>query len=548
MKKLLLFGVAALGAWLAAQNAVGTKPLAGIVPAGAVLYLEAKNFNGLLGDWNAGREKAAWLQSANYQVFSRSMLFLRLKGVYDEYATAVGLPPDMNLLSSVAGGESALAIYSVNKLEFLYVTRLASAKAMQSVVWQARQKFTERSVAGVTYYVKSASDRTAAFAISGDTLLLATREDALTGALALIGGGSSPAVSSEPWFTQAVQSTGAAGELRMVMNMEKLVRTPSFRSYWVQQNITELSQFFAGIDDLQRTAAEMRENRVLLRQEPAAAVNADALRDLVKMIPATASVYRAWAQPSLSEALQRTTAVLQPGPSTVAETKTAPNVSIDSGLAGDENDLESRLEDAPFQKTDGLFQSQPLERMLAANSPSAMLVVGTSRMQADRVFVDADSVVVLQGTAPWNANAVRSAVWKAVESTYAPSGAPVAWRDRQGVSELDGLARIAIAVKGNVLLIGNRVEAVAAVLGASATIAPAGYVAGYRMSPEIGNYQRMMRLIEFPSMGDANAEPAFFSANLGSLADTLRRVQSVSLSAQDDGKAVKQTVSYRIGQ
>jgi hypothetical protein len=69
------------------------------VPAGSLLYLEAKDFSSLLGDWNSSPQKRQWLQSDNYEVFSRSRLFLRLKGASDQFAAAAGLPPDMNFLS-----------------------------------------------------------------------------------------------------------------------------------------------------------------------------------------------------------------------------------------------------------------------------------------------------------------------------------------------------------------------------------------------------------------------------------------------------------------
>src|SRR5437870_3812689 len=63
-------------------------PLASVMPSGALLYLEAQDFGRLLQDWNTSPEKASWLKSDDYQVFSRSKLFLRLKDVQGEFATA----------------------------------------------------------------------------------------------------------------------------------------------------------------------------------------------------------------------------------------------------------------------------------------------------------------------------------------------------------------------------------------------------------------------------------------------------------------------------
>src|ERR1017187_5502890 len=82
--------------------------LSGLFPAGAFLYLEAKDFGGLLADWNGSAAKRAWLTSANYQEFSRSRLFLKLGDAQTEFAAAAGVPPDYAMLGSVAGANSAL--------------------------------------------------------------------------------------------------------------------------------------------------------------------------------------------------------------------------------------------------------------------------------------------------------------------------------------------------------------------------------------------------------------------------------------------------------
>ncbi|MGH9666977.1 MAG: hypothetical protein ACRD9L_21340, partial [Bryobacteraceae bacterium] len=70
MKRSITFGAAAaiLAAWIWAQTAGAAPPLSEIVPSGALLYLEAKDFSSLLADWNSSAEKGAWLTSDNYQV------------------------------------------------------------------------------------------------------------------------------------------------------------------------------------------------------------------------------------------------------------------------------------------------------------------------------------------------------------------------------------------------------------------------------------------------------------------------------------------------
>src|SRR5580698_1711509 len=133
-------------AYRAAAPAVA--PLSKYVPAGPLLYLEAKDFSSLLSDWNSSPQKQRWIQSDSYEVFSRSRLFLRLKGASDQFAAAAGLPPDMNFLTQVSGEHSVLAVYDIGNLQFLYITYLPSAKTMETTLWQTRAKFEPRSAGG----------------------------------------------------------------------------------------------------------------------------------------------------------------------------------------------------------------------------------------------------------------------------------------------------------------------------------------------------------------------------------------------------------------
>src|SRR5207237_6397904 len=81
-------------------------PLSTHIPAGPLLYLEAKDFSSILAQWNSSAEKERWVTSASYEVFSRSRLFLRLKEASDQFAAAGGLPPGMNFLKQVTGDRS----------------------------------------------------------------------------------------------------------------------------------------------------------------------------------------------------------------------------------------------------------------------------------------------------------------------------------------------------------------------------------------------------------------------------------------------------------
>ncbi|HKM67724.1 MAG TPA: hypothetical protein VJX70_11200, partial [Candidatus Acidoferrum sp.] len=310
MKRVIIFvliAAACLGvSWGAYQVTTSPEPaLSRYFPSGALLYLQAKDFSSLLADWDNSDENRLWLKSDNYEVFSRSRLYLRLKEANTEFSKATGVPTDANLLRQVAGKQSALAIFDIGKLEFLYITRLPSASSMQSTLWQMRSKFETRSAGGITFFLRRdpESEREVAFAVSGDYLLLATREDLLAGALQLMASGDPRSIEAEPWWSQSVAAAGAEGDLRMVLNLEKIVPSPYFRSYWVQQNITDMKQYSAAISDLTLSGKEYREERVLLRKIAAPGDTSEGagptgVADIIRLVPAQAGVYEAKANPA----------------------------------------------------------------------------------------------------------------------------------------------------------------------------------------------------------------------------------------------------------
>ena len=192
MKRALLSAVLLLSAagLVFLQTSPPAPKVATLMPSGALLYLEAPDFGRLLRDWDASRVKADWLQSDNYAVFSRSNLFSKLKDVYGEYGEAAGLRPGLKGAVEMAGTDSALALYAIRDVEFLYITRIADGDFMKTQLWAVREKFEQRQAGGVSFYLRTdpASKRTVAFAFAKGYMLLATRDDLVAQAIKSAGG------------------------------------------------------------------------------------------------------------------------------------------------------------------------------------------------------------------------------------------------------------------------------------------------------------------------------------------------------------------------
>lgn len=540
--------------------------LAAFIPVGSLLCLQSPDFAALVHDWEGSAEKPKWLTSANYQEFSRSRLFLRLEEAQAQFASAAGAPPNMAMVDSVAGDQSALALYDVGNLEFLYITHLPSARAVQNVLWSSRAKFEPRKAADAPYYVRTdpTSNRVVAFAISGDYLLLATREDLMVSALMLLSGATQPSLQDEAWYKRAVSAAGPAGDLRMVLNMPALVKSPHFRTYWIERNITELKSFSAEISDLHRSSTEYQEDRVLLkadsdegRQTPAEANNA--IAEVLGRVPEHGGIYRAWSAPSAEAVVDLLSQkILAPHSGAGATSNSAPAVALGNGETGSEGDLETRINVAPLLETPGALRATALLKLLKTNPPEAVLEFTWLPTIERSPFVTPRSAVVIRGTSSWNREAARTAIREAIEGLYTVSQIGVGWAEHQeGIAsydQLDGLLPVAVATQGPVLIVADSAEALKPLLTAPHVTQSAPnltYAAGLRLSAEREGIVKMMRLIETPAAsepssvpGQPGREPLFFSEDLASLSRSLDRVESEEVRVEDRGSQLRQSVVY----
>jgi len=576
---LLLLATATVGLGRAAYQAAvpPPPPLSGYTPAGALLYLEARDFSGLLGDWNSSAQKAQWVASANYEVFSRSRLFLRLKGAGEQFAAAAGLPPEMNFFSQIAGAHSALALYDIGNLQFLYITRLPSANAMQTTLWQTRARFEPRTAAGVSFYVRRdpGSQKEVAFAVSGDYLLLATREDLIAGALQLMSGNKDRTIESEPWWSRSVAATGQPGDLRMVLNLDKLVPSPYFRTYWVQQNITDLKQYSAAVSDLFRSRKQYREERVLLRKNvnrdaasvppggsspDVAAVSPggpEATAELVRLVPDAAGVYQARAYPTADACFNLLeTKLLTPHLGPAPGSQLAPQVQLSSGESGGGSDLETRIDQAPVQRPATQQAASTLKDLLDQTPLRASLQVQATGRDNSGVFVRTHSAIVLSAASDWNEASVQSALSDFIRPGLTASQLGVTWHSKSSYQQLDGLWPLAVSVHGRDLLVSDDpalMEALLANFSRKSEQSPALLVAGFSHAHEREDFAHFVGLIDGFNRVDAKSsggvgEPQFFSGNIASLSATLAGVSAENIVVREDGGKVLETVSYQWSQ
>jgi hypothetical protein len=453
----------------------------------------------------------------------------------------------------IAGDEAALALYDIHDLQFVYITHVPQNRLAASQLWRVRDKFEERRASGIPFYIRSASDRTVAFAFSNDYLFLATRDGLMARTLGLLAGGKDASVGSSRWFEHAVQASPHRGELRLALNMQALLKSVYFRSHWVFRNAAELQQYESAIAVVTRDSGHIVENRVLLRardkntEAPTAEVR-QSRAALASLAPDNAGFYRAWAAPQADFiAWMVVTKLLAPHPRALPSYRYAPE-AIDTGeRSGSESDLETRIDEPELPAaSDGTLVMEPLRKLLESAHAQALLQV-QSGVPRSNGFVANPCVLAVEAESPWELNSVRDSLTAAVQTLWTTSGLGAQWEPAtgpHGIERLNGLAKLSIAVRGRRLFLANDADLLAAVLGRPsipASETPLTYEAVFRHALERAPYQRLMTALDY-----GRCQQCFFSENIASLSDVLSFVDSVRVTQADRGDAVVEQVTYAV--
>ena len=576
----------------AAQQPAAPASLTNYVPQDALLTIESPDFSALLHQWTNSAESKSWLSSDNYSVFQNSRLFGRLNDAQTSFATAAGIPTGVDLLNHVAGKQSVFAWYDIGKLEFLYITRMPADQADRTQIFQARSTFQRHHAGNSDFYIRTSGGDygTVAFArvpgSSGDLVLLATREDLIANALKLIAA-ASPAnsVRQEPWFrdvSAALPAEKPAPVLHMVLNLDRIVVDPHFRSYWIQRNITWTRQFRAAASDLYVESGSFREERVLLpssNQAPTASLTANLnLATLAALVPPATGVYRVVATQNPSIAItaiqEKLLGSYAPPP---PDPEYAPNPDLQSSQAGSAADLEIRIDTPPpvsaSVSTDGLVQ------VFHSTAIDAVLTVSSAQTPAEQggPWVPIRSAVVLHTASPANPQDLASALQQMLRGSLTTASLGINFQSTQSggastaIYALTGprplfFAISSTAAQGNLILLADDQTLLSDLLhnlsasSSDKTTALATSIAVFNHSSQRAPYLRLTSLIDgtinltHDSRNTAElgqpppsvaSTPTFFARNLSSLSDTFASLQSERVVERTADSNLRQTVTYR---
>lgn len=543
---------------VAPPAAAAVRPLDTLVPQGALLYVEARNFSSLLKAWNDSPEKTAWLESDSHSLFAQSRLFLRLERFFNRFGQAAGVPANTDFVTAAAGEESALALYDIGKLHFVYITHLRSKEFLDSPLWQSRNKLEPRVAGGTNYFLGSSENarQVVAFAMAGDYFVLATREDLMVHTLELLDNQPERTLARDSWYAAAVAAAPKkSGDLRMALDMEHVAVDPRFRTYWIQQNITEMQGYAAAVSDLYCEGNVYREERVLLRKnhaESAGGNQSDSIANLLHMVPGNTGFYQVQTVNPV-DALDVIEEMILPQPEQPGDSgRQAPYVLLTGGEVGSESDLETRI-DIPAKTKDSHTVPEALKKLIDPAGAMALLEVQSTARNSDGALLTMPHLLVFSAARSWDAHSVQQAIESALVGELSTSSLGLRWREvgqTEKYFELDGLHPLYLAVRDKLLYLSNSTELLTQAFESSnSTSQTVGltYVAGFNHARERENFYELVGIIDRSAADNKPYSyyvPAFFSRNIGGLSRMLARLESEKVLGREEGDKVYQTVTY----
>jgi hypothetical protein len=326
ISRFVLLIAVALGALLHQSDGQQTRPpaeqlrLAGIMPRGAMVYLQARDFTAVMKRWMASPVRDQFYKSPSFDAFSKSRIYIKLQDRKSDFETALGFGLDEERLSELAGGTSAISMYDIGKLELVFVTEVARPRAIATALFKQAPQFQERSAGGTPYYVHDVTtdggrlNQQFCFAYAGGKLIVTTTEGLMIRGLGNLATPGADSLLSDVMATSDQAAGFATHDLTLWVDQAKLNQNRYFTNYWIHHNASEqqpnsLSGIQSGLIDFRFAPGGFSEQRwfVLKTDNKSSAagrpIAGDQATGLLRFAPASAQLVQIHGQPGTGEEL-----------------------------------------------------------------------------------------------------------------------------------------------------------------------------------------------------------------------------------------------------
>ncbi len=262
------------------------------VPPGALVYLEARDFGGLLGSLAESEFARSFLETRAFGDFTRSKLYNKFADRIRLLQEVTGFSLSVETARQIAGGRSAIALYDIGELRFIFLTRIPMERLALASLWRMRVDFEERQVNGAGYFVKEDPDGgvALAFTLLGDTLVVGSDVNAFEESLRLLSGGGGESLAADERFAEAIPSGFRLEDAAFYLDQERINATPHFRSYWIYRNLEELRSVRRALVGLRFGEDGIAETRWLIAERPPQRPLEEALR-IAAALPGDGDLY-----------------------------------------------------------------------------------------------------------------------------------------------------------------------------------------------------------------------------------------------------------------
>jgi hypothetical protein len=580
--------------------------LAGVMPRGAMVYVQANDLSTLMKTWLASPVRSQFYDSASFAAFQKSRIYLKLQDRKKDFESAIGVELNEKRVAELAGSASAVSIYDIGKIEMVFVTEVPRARAVASTLFKRAPQFSERSANGISYYVRDVTtdggrlNQQFCFAYVESKLIVTTTEGLMIRAVANAKAAGSDSLLSDV-VALADEATGfAAHDVTMWLDQQRLNANRYFDNYWIHQNAHgALEAIETGLIDLRITREGMNEQRWFKlgggRGEAAGAMSADQLAALMKFAPTSAQLVQvhATAPPDhLSSAIEQSLFGELPEESWVPPE--IPDRTRKSAN-GDENtraerysrldvrfDIDVDDEQAPKRgsgsgahasgkRTANKLSSGDFARslgtVLTSLSPASFCELARSKMEAGKPFVRFERAIVaqLKPEAAVNHEMLERTIVDELRARFVVAGTQprLEWQD-EGVVRFVAQSLLeqgaAYSVSGNYLVLASSKEFASDILQAAKASTSSGekadtavdFFALVRVAAAKPVFDTLMSKLDGREPqtrakrnkdDDEDRDVKFFSENLSSLI-AASAIREVRLSRKSAGPLMTERVVY----
>jgi len=544
----------------AQQRIEGRLDIPSVLPPGALIYLESKDLAGQLQQWSASQAKQSWLQSENFSQFQKSRLYLRLQDRLQEFDAVAGLAVNLPLVNSLAGGRAGLALYSIQDLEFVFVTEISGPRFEEGLFFQQRSQYEQKTAEGGLYFSRRGAKASVSYAIRQNHFLLSTNENLLRATLHnLASPSSTDRLLLEPLFQETQRALARAGDVWMYLNMT-LVRTSRyFRNEWLYGNIDEMAGYRAGVVRFSLESGQYREERqFLLSSEavPPTPIRATFLQSIpgkLEWVQVKAATSREIATVLFSQLLNP----LRSRDQTLSLTRSTAAYET-AALLKNENRYFLQIDEPVSEARNSQEALRHEQEQLVTQLATAVEnLKATTLLRCEMPTLDSQGFYHLQRALIFdgeekNIGALKD-VLRVQYSLLFLAGTPVNWAARSGsIQSLGSVGGLSLGTRANMLVLASNENLARQLLEESNFLAlpsqrPLHYFTSLDLDRFRPGYNAMFRSLEYDAQPhDSGRSGAYFSQNLGSLLTSLSSLAGVSVEYWQVGNVLHEEVVYRI--